>query len=430
MFDNTNEFKSIICYIILLLIVYFINKKNYTVLTFSWSFTSFSLGGGLVFGLPFARYYLSLLYIFTLYLFIKSINLNLEKSGKKVDFFGILLLTILIKILLDTLVYGIDEFRAESLIIGFHVIILSIYVFHNSFVNNGYEKTLKDFILSGLLIHGIISIVLFYPIFQNQLIPALGLGHRITIFEQDTINSAKPFFFYIVFLLAAIKMKLVQIKFLKFLASIIGVFCLIILILNGTRAFPIALFFVVVFPLLKFNYRTIGITSVLLICLPILYNSIEDNYGDLTIVQRFSADHLNNERTEGREEIWKRGFSLMFSENPILGLGFRNFGEVGDVSDPQSSNVVIRKDNAHGFYQEVFIEHGIILGLLLLLSFFYTLYKLRVYSGKDSPTFKAIFIVLISFAVTSLFSGSFLNSIGYFYLGLFLYHIPKPRMVR
>lgn len=428
MFDNTNEFKSIICYIILLLIVYFINKKNYIVLTFSWSFTSFSLGGGLVFGLPFARYYLSLLYIFTLYFFIKSINL--EKSGKKVDFFGILLITILIKIVLDTLVYGIDEFRAESLIFGFHVIILSIYVFHKSFVNNGYEKTLKDFILSGLLIHGIISIVLFYPIFQNQLIPAIGLGHRISIFKQDTINSGKPFFFYIIFLLAAINMKLIQVKFLRYLASIIGVFCLIILILNGTRAFPIALFCVVVFPLLKFNIRTIGITSVLLIYLPVLFSSIEDNYGDLIIVQRFSADHLNSEKTEGREAIWKRGFSLMVSENPILGLGFRNFGEVGDVSDPDNPNVVIRKDNAHGFFQEVFIEHGIILGVLLLLSFFYTLYRLRVYSGKDSPTFKAIFIVLISFFITNLFSGSFLNAIGYFYLGLFLYHIPKPRMVR
>jgi O-antigen ligase len=150
----------------------------------------------------------------------------------------------------------------------------------------------------------------------------------------------------------------------------------------------------------------------------------------LAIVQRFSGDELDREKEDGRSAIWDKGFNQMFSDNPILGLGFRNFGEVGDASDPNSPTVVLRKDNAHGFFQEVFVEHGVVLGILMLVSFFYTLFKFRVYSQNDLSEFNALFFVMIAFFVTSFFSGSFLNGIGYFYLGVFIYHIPKLNVAK
>lgn len=428
MLDNTSDFKSLICYLILLLVFYSIYKKNYIILTYSWSFTSYSLGGGDVFGLPFVRYYLPLLYIITFYFLI--LPNKPQSENKKFDFFNILLFIILLKIVLDSLVFGIDEFRAESLIIAFHVIILSFYIFHKSFDVNGYRKTVNDFVVSGLLVHGIISVVLFYPISQTQLLPALGFGHRITIFNQDTINSAKPFFFYIVFLLAGMHLKLISAKYLKYFTIVIAIFCLIIVLLNGSRQYSIALLFVVIIPFLKFNIRTILLTVFFIVFLPLFLNFIIRSYSETAIVERFSRDELYRENEEGRSAIWEKGFNQMFSENPILGLGFRNFGEVGDVSDPNSSTVVIRKDNAHGFFQEVFIEHGVVLGILLLVSVFYTIFKFRVYSQNDLSEFNAIFLVLIAFFVTSFFSGSFLNGVGYFYLGVFIYHIPKLNITK
>jgi hypothetical protein len=422
MLDNTSDFKSLICYIILLLIFIAVRKKNYLILTFSWSFTSYSLGGGDVFGLPFARHYLLLLYIFTFYFLISP---NKPPIGnKKFGFFNILLFIILFKIVLDSLVYGFDDFRSETLVIGFHVLILSMYIFHKSFELFGFEKTIKDFVWSGLFIHGIISVILFYSIFQNQLIPALGVGHRITIFNQDTINSAKPFYFYIVFLLAAIQHKFINKKYLIVFAYVIAVLCLIVVILNGSRQYIIGLFFVVIFPLIKLNVKTSIIIGLTIIMLPILSSIIENNFSDLAIIERFSGDELSREQEDGRSAIWEKGFNQMFSESPIWGLGFRNFGTIHDASNPDSPTVVIRKDNAHGFFQEVFIEHGVILGILLSISFLFSFFKLRTYLVNNSM-FNSIFIILIGFIIPNFFTGYILSSMGYYFLGLFLYNYPK-----
>lgn len=428
MLDNTSDFKSLICYIILVIILYFLQKKNFLVLTFSWSFTSYSLGGGEVFGLPFARFYILLLYIVTLYFLIIPNRPQTEK--KKFGFYNMLLVFILIKILLDSLIYGFDEFRSEGLIIAFHVIFLSFYIFHKSFEFNGYRKTLYDFIVSGLTVHGIISVVLFFPILQDQFFSALGFGHRITIFNQDTINSGKPFFLYIIFLLAALRLKLIKSKYLIYLAIIASVFCFLIVFLNGTRQYFIALLLIFIFPLIKFKLKNILITSLLVVIIPLFTDFFLENYSDLGVIARFSTDEIRNEKDEGRSKIWADGIGRMISENPILGLGFRNYGEIIDVSAPNSPIIVLRKDNAHGFFQEVFIEHGVIIGILLLSSFFFTLFKFRSYSENNLAYFNAIYTIMLSFFVTSLFSGSFLNGIGYFYLGIFAYHIPKLKSTK
>ncbi len=343
----------------------------------------------------------------------------------KLDLFSKLLFIVLFKILLDSLVFGIDEFRSETLAIGFHVVILSMYIFHKSFELNGFEKTIKDFVLSGLFIHGIIAVILFYPIFLNQLIPALGLGHRITIFNQDTINSAKPFYFYIIFLFAALQLKLISKRYLIVIASVIGFICFIITLLNGSRQYAIGLAIVAIFPFIKLNLKTYIISGILIVILPFASTIIENNFSDLAIIERFSSDELERENEDGRSSIWKTGFNRMFDENPIWGLGFRNFGIVDDVSDPNSLTVVIRKDNAHGFFQEVFIEHGVILGLLLFISFLFSFFELRSYLVNNNSLFNSIFIILIGFIIPNFFTGYIMSSMGYYFLGLFLYNFPK-----
>ena len=423
MLDNTSDFKSLICFLILIIVIYSLYKKNYIILTFSWSFTSYSLGGGDVLGIPFARYYLGLLYLFFLY-FLLLPN-NKLRDNRKLNAFSLLLIIIIIKIIIESLIEGINEFRSETLIIAFHVIFLSLYIFQKSFDYNGFNKTINDFILSGLFLHGTISIILFYPIFQNQFLPALGFGHRITIFNQDTINSAKPFYFYIIFLLAAIHLKLISKKYLIIIASVIGLICLLITLLNGSRQFAIGLAIVAIFPYIKLNLKTYIISGILLIILPFASTIIENNFSNIAIIERFSNDEIERENEEGRSSIWKTGFNRMFDENPILGLGFRNYGIVDDVSDANNPNVVIRKDNAHGFFQEVFIEHGVILGLLLLLSFLFSFFELRSYLVSNISLFNSIYITLIGFIIPNFFTGYIMSSMGYYFLGLFLYNYPK-----
>lgn len=423
MLDNTSDYKSIVCYAILILIIILLQKKNLIGLTFSWSFTSYSLGGGEVFGLPFARLFLPLLYLVTFYLISAPSNPKINKTSP--SFFNLLLIVILVKILLDSLVYGIDEFRQESLIIGFHVIVLSLFIFNKNIEINGYRRTVKDFVVTGLLIHGIISVILFYPIWQNQLIPALGFGHRITIFKQDTINSAKPFFFFIIFLISAINLKIIKSNYTNYLLIIPAIFCVIIIFLNGTRQYLVAILFIYILPLIKFNLKSILILCFLIPFLQGFLNVVFEKYSDLSGVGRLSSEELYYEKENGRIIIWEKGLNSMLSKNPALGLGFRNYGELTGTFDPNSDRIVIRKDNAHGFFQEVFIEHGIIIGILLLISFIYTLLKFRIYLSSELPTYNAIMVVLLAFFITSLFSGSILNGFGYFLFAIFTYHAPK-----
>jgi O-antigen ligase len=196
-------------------------------------------------------------------------------------------------------------------------------------------------------------------------------------------------------------------------------------LLNGSRQYAIGLAIVAIFPFIKLNLKTYIISGILIVILPFASTIIENNFSDLAIIERFSSDELERENEDGRSSIWKTGFNRMFDENPIWGLGFRNFGIVDDVSDPNSLTVVIRKDNAHGFFQEVFIEHGVILGLLLFISFLFSFFELRSYLVNNNSLFNSIFIILIGFIIPNFFTGYIMSSMGYYFLGLFLYNFPK-----
>jgi hypothetical protein len=423
MLDNTSDYRSLICYALLLIILFLFKHKNYIVFTFSWSFISFSLGGGQVFGFPFSRFYLVLLYFVTFYFILTSKTKYFHSN--KMSLFSKVLLLIILKIIMDTFVYGTNQFRVEILVIAFHVLFLSGYIFQTCFRLNGFEKTVKDFIVASVLIHGVISVILFVPLFQNQVIPALGLGHRITIFNQDTINSARPFYLFIIFLLSAFHLKLIKNKYLKIIVTVIGMTCFFIIFLNGSRQYVIALGILLVFPIIKFNVKTFLFAGVAIVMITPFLNFVNNKFADISVVERFSSDQIERENDEGRSAIWKKGFSEMLSENPILGLGFRNFGNKIINYSADNQNFTIKKDNAHGFFQEVFIEHGVILGILILISFIFSFFELRIKLSYNNSLLNSIITLLLGFIIPNFFTGYIMSSMGFYLLGLFLYNYPK-----
>ena len=190
------------------------------------------------------------------------------------------------------------------------------------------------------------------------------------------------------------------------------------------RQYVIALGILLVFPIIKLNVKTFLFAGVAIVMISPFLNFVNNKFADISVVERFSSDQIERENDEGRTAIWKKGFSEMLSENPILGLGFRNFGnEIINYSE-DNINFTIKKDNAHGFFQEVFIEHGVILGILILISFIFSFFELRINLSNNS-LLNPIITLLLGFIIPNFFTGYIMSSMGFYLLGLFLYNYPK-----
>ena len=114
------------------------------------------------------------------------------------------------------------------------------------------------------------------------------------------------------------------------------------------------------------------IGSMVLISIAVLIYSLKGLYSEAQIADRVTSDNLAMEVSVGRVSIWKDAF-LTAVDNPIFGVGFRNFGDEYLAIAPDTGVILHHRSNAHGFFQEVFVEHGLFFGFALFTSWLFSL---------------------------------------------------------
>src|SRR5579863_7336475 len=116
--DTTLDYRVFSAAFCLLAIIYLIiARKNFTAAAHSWALFAFNLGLEKLLGVSFAILYTLIAYYIIFDLVIrnaKSANQIKQKKSRVLPL-AIVLAIILLKILLDSFIYGFDSFRIESI---------------------------------------------------------------------------------------------------------------------------------------------------------------------------------------------------------------------------------------------------------------------------------------------------------------------------
>jgi O-antigen ligase len=339
-------------------------------------------------------------------------------SRTPLAWFAAVCLAILAKILIDTVIYGYDESRAVNLQVGLTELLFPVVVVLMALVKDGQEATAHD-ILLGMAIFPVLMLVGYLPFTVNNglLLSAWNGTTRFSLGSADTINSARVMTCGIVGSLLFFSMPGKQGIMKKFLAPALVLGFLLLVLLNGNRQFLLALIaFLILWAFLlqesKLKRWIVGSFTLAFLVL-IMHDVFTSSH--LALKDRLSAETIETDAAEGRGEIWSDAFESVL-KHPMLGTGFKNFGREMDAVD-RSGQVVTVRDSAHGVFQDVFTEHGVILGLAFLAGCFHLIRRSwRVFRQKRISADKALTAGLLALLLPLLFSGSFLDATPVFLL--------------
>ena len=173
----------------------------------------------------------------------------------------------------------------------------------------------------------------------------------------------------------------------KIIYTILSVLFIYILFLNEARtghfSFIIGLF-VIGFMYIKQNIKTISILLVSGILSTIFIYNISSNFQNRVISIKQNVDKISDgnlcNSIGGRVVTWQIAYDISKSE-PIFGMGTGDhliyLKESMAKKLPNCEGMTDRIDYFHGQYIEIFAQTGIV-GLLLLLSIFYFLWKMKI----------------------------------------------------
>ena len=246
---------------------------------------------------------------------------------------------------------------------------------------------------------------------EQRLQTALAGGERLTTFLQDTINGDHMFYMGTIGCGAMYVMwkgpRAVKIVFVG-----AGMLFFILMILNGTRQYLLSLAafaLIYIFRMAVKHKAELVVASCIaglfMIVAPALLNNS-------SATMRFSVDEIASEAQVGRGEIWQRAF-FTSCEHPFMGLGFRNFGDDVITMDLETKELMMCRDCAHGFFQTIASEHGII---ICLVTFVGALLAMKKYVSALQPnqTEKFGFLAFVaSSMLAENFSCAVFNAFGY-----------------
>ena len=411
------EFRIYSALLCLIALIYLFFKKPAGVF-FIGSIVNSGMGSTSIFYFNFAVIVVLIQLITIFKLYISAFNLSNSKrinfSFPNISKLYILLLFILItKVFLHVYVISSHNDLFIFLEIGktfLFTILFPITIFYLSVKNYGIKKVSTDIILGTFLLSISILGPFIVPLISTgYLFDGLSGAVTIKMYSSDTINGSRIFYLLALISILAIYLKL-DLNLKKVIIVGIFVFASLLLLLSGTRQFVIPLVTIILFYgnfIKKISYRIIGV-SILLIGFSYLNFSENESLGKL------SRSALTNEVKYSRGQIWATGFTQMINQNPLTGLGYSNFG--GGFIYYQSSagnKSYVLEMYPHGFLQSVFIEQGIILGVIFL-SIIVTIY----FSDKKhfSNYHKALFILIVCFNWSESFSGDLENSLSFYML--------------
>lgn len=324
-----------------------------------------------------------------------------------------------LKIGVDTAIYGMDASRSHSLLGALLGTVFSSAILALGLLTTSPQRAVRDFFLGMLFFPAAITLPLLPGLMAEGRIGSALVGDdRLQLLGFDTITTSALFLYGA---MAALGLIMLQRRPNRVLtlgggASFFGF--LFLILLTGTRQHLAA---VILFGLLSLATLLRGwarMTGVLaMISLTTVYIMIKIFSGQqAAVIERVRLDQVIDELVYQRGGIWQDALATVMN-NPFLGVGFRNFGEEETKVDRTTGLVFGLRDSAHGLVQDVFVEHGIILGfffLLLFANFLFATLKRAVTSEANHV--KVLYVALLAIMPALLVSPTFTTSPPFFLL--------------
>jgi hypothetical protein len=287
------------------------------------------------------------------------------------------LVVIWLKISADILYTGLDDFRTDALKAAIQTIFLPTIIFFMAAVGIDPWRFALG-IMVGMVAFAIAFVLPTLPgmIAEGRLASALFGEDRLTIYNMDTINGGRFFFMGAVGSMTLV----IGGGFRRFWSVLLMVICCVfvaMLLLNGTRQYILGTVIAALMctysfirsgGLLKYFFLAIMIAAIGYLS----YNIFQT----AAVGERFSSANLVAEVSFSRGNIWRSAFHAGL-DNPLFGVGFRKFGEVvtlgGQINEAEAMTTL---SGAHGFFQEIWAEHGVVLGVIGLLIFGYSIWQM------------------------------------------------------
>jgi len=330
------------------------------------------------------------------------------RNGKYKRFF-LLIMVVWIKIILDSLYYGFNYFRMHQLKSSLYLVFVPVFIILFSLLRHPAEKVVKD-LLVGLCFY---SLVLLFPVvISGSMISGALFGYsKLGVTAQDSINSGRFIFFgFIGFLLSAFLYREKQL--FSVLITVFSFLFFLLIILNGSRQYLFAAMIMIILASFSMGVkRNIKLAALLLVMIVFIFKNLE-YFAFTNLAYKINRMTRENTVIYERQEIWKEAYNTA-SQNPLLGVGYRNFGEES-ISWGSDGRLVMGKDNAHGFFQEIMVEHGLFIAIPLFLYWLYMVFlilftKWKIFSYEK----RLIFIIFLTLSIPTNFTGAVYNSLGY-----------------
>lgn len=332
-----------------------------------------------------------------------------------------LCVVIALKIAFETALYGLDATRVARLSHSLINMMFPLAILISALSRGRLETIVKDLLL-GMCVFSLLMLVAIIPyiIDGGLLWSALSGSARLSIGGIDTINSAKVFAVGMIGCMgfaAAHGFRAGRLGWTPLLllagASFGGM-----IILTGTRQFALSV--AAFLGLLGFTYsggrvwKKFASGLALLIVIRVVYAVVMSE--DLAISRRLSVEAIGSELEVSRGAIWSQGLASALA-NPLFGTGFANFGEEYPTLDATGGVKMVR-DTVHGVWQDVFVEHGMLLGIAFLIGSGQLIKRAWcIIVDKESDRGVKVFVAgMLALSPALLFSGVFLNATQLFML--------------
>jgi hypothetical protein len=347
-------------------------------------------------------------------LFKAAQNRKLRRLGlllaHKESVFLAAILLIWIKIAFDCFLYGLSAPRVLSMRVGANIALLPAAITLLAFVNFPRERVVTDLIKGWMAF----SLAHMLPI-----LPTLLHGSAISsaIHGESRLNTYGNLgggIFLLGFtglLVSILQPDRSRQQKIVYAAGMLVLF--LAMLLNATRQnlFGVA---VALGALLCLSLREGRFSkAILLFVLAISFYVARNVFSEASVVQRVSFTTM---RSDSRFDIWNDNFSRML-DSPWRGVGFRNSGKVEYRIDPGSGAVVESQDDAHGFFQDAFCEHGVPLGSALLGAFLLVLYLVG-FNQSIPKLHRGFLACLLGLCAPGIFSGTICKSSAYYLFGV------------
>lgn len=357
----------------------------------------------------------------------KSVALTpIELITKKEAVFSFCLCLIWLKIGVDCLVFGLNDYRISWLKNSINLVFLPIAIAAAAFVAYPRERVVRDLIKGWFAFSAayLLPTLLLAYLDGRFFFAAFG-GERLITYGHSTVETGIQLLSGLIGAFGALVLLRRRGWSTVLLVGWIAMLGLAIA-LNGTRQAAIGGVVVVTGLAAYFGRETrVRVLLVLFGCGAAGFLA-KGLVTSSSLAERSSWDVV---KSDERVEIWTESFGAL-GDNLLTGTGFRNSGRLEIKKDPQSGATIdIRQDNAHGVFQEALVEHGVLLGGAMILSFVASIFS--VFTCRRISSTESFFaICLLGECVAGLLSGSLCSTTAYYFIAIYAPVVGTTRFTR